>query len=105
MSPRNSDVAVERFFDALVWNWLIGGTDAHAKNYSLLIANGQVRLAPLYDVASTLPYGTHERKLKLAMKIGGDYRVAPLHNNWGKAAAEMGINTGFAYHRQPCCAL
>ena len=66
-----------RFADALIWNWLIAGTDAHAKNYSLLLAGGQVRLAPLYDIASALPYGTHERKLRFAMKIGGDYGVVP----------------------------
>lgn len=49
---------VERFVDALAFNWLIGGTDAHAKNYSLLHASGgRVRLAPLYDLASVLPYG------------------------------------------------
>jgi serine/threonine-protein kinase HipA len=99
MSPRNADIAVARFFDALVWNWLIGGTDAHAKNYSLLLSGGQVRLAPLYDIASTLPYGTHERRLKLAMKIGGDYRIFPFHNTWGRAAAEMGIDTDFAFDR------
>jgi hypothetical protein len=34
-----------RFADALIWNWVIGGTDAHAKNYSLLLAGDQVRLA------------------------------------------------------------
>jgi serine/threonine-protein kinase HipA len=99
MSPRNADIAVTRFFDALVWNWLVGGTDAHAKNYSLLLAGGQVRLAPLYDIASALPYGPHERKLKLAMKIGGDYRVFPFHNSWGKAADELGIDTEFAFAR------
>jgi serine/threonine-protein kinase HipA len=50
---REEDVA--SFRDALVFNWLIAGTDAHAKNYSLLIgAGGRVRLAPLYDVASIL---------------------------------------------------
>lgn len=64
------DEAVARFADALVFNWLIAGTDAHAKNYALLLAGRQVRLAPLYDVASALPYGTHERKLRLAMKLG-----------------------------------
>jgi serine/threonine-protein kinase HipA len=99
MSPRNADIAAARFFDALVWNWLIVGTDAHAKNYSLLLAGGQVRLAPLYDIASALPYGTHERKLKLAMKIGGYYHIFPFRNTWGKAAAEMGINTDFAFDR------
>jgi len=50
--------------DALAWNWLIAGTDAHAKNYSLLLAGNDVRLAPLYDVASALPYGMHERTLR-----------------------------------------
>jgi serine/threonine-protein kinase HipA len=36
-----------------------------------------VRLAPLYDIASALPYGVHERKLRLAMKLGGDDAVFP----------------------------
>jgi serine/threonine-protein kinase HipA len=92
MSPKNADNAIDRFFDALVWNWLIGGTDAHAKNYSLLLAHGQVRLAPLYDIASALPYGAHERKLRFAMKIGGDYDVFPSRNIWGRAAAELRID-------------
>ena len=74
MPPDVAEDAVRRFADALIWNWLIGGTDAHAKNYSLLLAGNQIRLAPLYDIASALPYGTHERKLRFAMKLGGDYR-------------------------------
>jgi serine/threonine-protein kinase HipA len=68
MSPRVADQTLARFFDALAWNWLIAGTDAHAKNYSLLLAGGQVRLAPLYDIASALPY-EHERGLRFAMKL------------------------------------
>lgn len=92
MPRRFADDAVWRFADALIWNWLIAGTDAHAKNYSLLLAEDQVRLAPLYDVASALPYDIHETKLKFAMKIGGDYRVAPIRNNWPKAAQELGLD-------------
>jgi serine/threonine-protein kinase HipA len=36
-----------------------------------------VRLAPFYDLASILPYGRHVdlRKAKLAMKLGGEYRL------------------------------
>src|SRR4051794_8303644 len=49
MPSRESAGAVRRFADALIWNWLIAGTDAHAKNYSLLLAGDQVRLVPLYD--------------------------------------------------------
>ncbi len=92
MPPRTADDAVWRFLDALAWNWLIGGTDAHAKNYSLLLAGRQARLAPLYDIASALPYGIDERKLRLAMKVGGDYRLHPFHNTWPKAARELDLD-------------
>jgi serine/threonine-protein kinase HipA len=91
MPSRVADEAIWRFLDALAWNWLIAGTDAHGKNYSLLLASGQVRLAPLYDVASALPYGTDEKKLRFAMKIGGDYRVFPYDNTWTAAAHDLGI--------------
>ncbi len=56
---------------------MIGGTDAHAKNYSLLIgAGGRTRLAPLYGVASILAYEKYDvQKVKLLMRIGGEYRL------------------------------
>ena len=69
------DEDVDRFLLALGYNWLIVGPDAHAKNYSLLIADNVVRLAPLYDVASALPYSdVHIKKQRLAMKIGSSYK-------------------------------
>lgn len=92
MPPRIADNAVARFADALIWNWIVGGTDAHAKNYSLLLAGNQVRLAPLYDIASGLPYGEHEKKLRFAMKIGGDYRLHPWRDPWPGAAKDLGID-------------
>jgi serine/threonine-protein kinase HipA len=94
MPPAIAEQSVRRFADALIWNWLIGGTDGHAKNYSLLLAGDQVRLAPLYDIASALPYGTHERKLRFAMKIGGDYGVFPRRNPWPGAARDLGLDAG-----------
>lgn len=68
---------VGTFVDALIYNWLIAGTDAHAKNYSLLFGSrAQVRLAPLYDLGSALPYrDMDQRRLTLAMKIGHTYHV------------------------------
>ncbi len=99
MPARAASNAVWRFFDALAWNWLIVGTDAHAKNYSLLLAVAEVRLAPLYDIASALPYGTHERKLRFTMKIGGDYRVLPYKNTWPAAARELGLDPDAARQR------
>lgn len=99
MAPRVADEAIWRFFDALAWNWLIGGTDAHAKNYSLLMAGAQVRLAPLYDIASAFPYDTHERRLRLAMKVGGDYRLTPYRNPWPAAARELNLDVDRALER------
>ncbi len=78
--------------DQVTLSFLVGNHDAHAKNYSLLLAQDQVRLAPLYDVASALPYGTHERKLRLAMKIGGDYGVFPGRNTWPGASRDLGLD-------------
>ncbi|MGH8975813.1 MAG: type II toxin-antitoxin system HipA family toxin, partial [Acidimicrobiia bacterium] len=93
MPARVAEEAVARFADALIWNWLIGGTDAHAKNYSLLLSGGHVRLAPLYDLASALPYDTHERKLRLAMKFGDDYRLHdPRPGTWTALSAQLGID-------------
>ncbi|MDD2708540.1 MAG: type II toxin-antitoxin system HipA family toxin [Verrucomicrobiae bacterium] len=84
-----------RFVDSLILNWLIFGTDSHAKNYSLLIAPGQIRLAPLYDLASAVPY-PHQiqpRKARLAMKIGNQYKLMSIGmREWKKCASELRID-------------
>lgn len=72
----NAREDIKTFADAILFNFIILGTDAHAKNYSLLIAEkNQIRLAPLYDVASALPYPQDVplQKAKMAMKIGSKY--------------------------------
>ncbi|MBI5323055.1 type II toxin-antitoxin system HipA family toxin [Bradyrhizobium sp.] len=86
---------VDTFVDALGFNWLIAGTDAHAKNYSLLLAGGpHVRLAPLYDIASILPYDDVDmQKIKLAMKIGGEYKLSLIGlRHWQKFARETRLD-------------
>ncbi len=92
-SSDQSDVMT--FVDALIFNWIIAGTDAHAKNYSLLIGkHGTVRLAPLYDVASILAYpGIDPQSAKMAMKIGAAYRLRDIGwANWYAFAHETGID-------------
>ena len=82
------------FIQALALNWLIGGTDAHAKNYSVLIgAGGRARLAPLYDIASTLLYDFDFKKLRLAMKIGGTYLLDGISlRHWNKLASSVRLD-------------
>lgn len=82
---------VGRFIDSLALNWVLGGSDAHGKNYSILIApGGQVRLAPLYDLISILPYpelGLPER-MKLSMKVGGESRIGYIRSRHWRRLAE-----------------
>ncbi len=84
----------------LVVNVLVGNGDAHAKNYSLVHEpGGAVRLAPLYDVLSTLALDDRH----LAMRVDGverTDRVTRAHLlgevvGWGVArrAAEETLDT------------
>lgn len=83
---------VERFIRANMFNYYIGGTDAHAKNYSLLIGAGdEIRLAPLYDLSSQLPYPDLIRQ-RVSMKIGDHYDIPRIGiKDWRKLARACAI--------------
>jgi serine/threonine-protein kinase HipA len=91
------DEDVQTFLDAIAFNWLIAGTDGHAKNYALLLGGeGAVRLAPFYDVASVLPYrNVNLAKAKLAMKLGGEYRLRNIGlREWRRLAEDVRTDAG-----------
>lgn len=91
------EVDVGTLIDALALNWVIGGTDAHAKNYSLLIRPGSVRLAPLYDLVSALPYPhwIPYRKAKLAMRVDREYAIHKVRaRHWRALAEHCGLDAG-----------
>ena len=82
------------FARAIALNWIIGGTDAHAKNFSMLIGpSGHGSLAPLYDVASLLPYpGHYAPRLKMATTIGGEARLGYIRaRHWERFAKEAAL--------------
>ncbi|WP_278183392.1 type II toxin-antitoxin system HipA family toxin [Vibrio misgurnus] len=71
---RCADNDCDDFMCFQVFQWLIGATDGHAKNFSIFIeANGTYRLTPFYDIMSAFPTssgrGINTRKLKLAMAL------------------------------------
>jgi serine/threonine-protein kinase HipA len=66
-----------RLLEYVALSFLVGNNDAHAKNYSLLYLphSPRARLAPAYDVLSTIAYRKAKNmSRKMAMKIGGEYR-------------------------------
>lgn len=90
-----AEVDQRRFVEALALHWAAAGTDAHAKNYSMLLGPGQARLAPLYDLISVLPYPREvpPRKAKLAMRLGGEYHLWKIGlRHWQRLAAEAGLD-------------
>ena len=88
-------IDLARLLDAVIFNYLVGNNDAHGKNFSLLYhgsgtAHLALRLAPLYDVVSTVYYP--ELSKEMAMKIGKEYsseRVTP--SDFEKLAEEAGL--------------
>lgn len=59
----------------VLFNVAIGNADAHAKNYSLLLAGDQVRLAPLYDAVPIFLYPQYSQNLCISFS-GNRYRLS-----------------------------
>ena len=89
-----------RLWNMIVFHYLIGNTDAHIKNFSLLYsANAKgIRLAPAYDIVSTSVYESSTRDM--AFRIGGDHSIDNVSRKSFRAAAgECGIGEKMAMKR------
>ena len=75
---------------ATLFNVLIGNADAHAKNFSLMHGDGGIRLAPLYDLLSTLVY--EDLSPRYAMKIGSKGQFKDIRaRHWDAFAEAAGL--------------
>jgi serine/threonine-protein kinase HipA len=81
-----------KVIDWVLFNYLVGNADAHAKNLSILILpNNKTELTPFYDILCTAIYEKLDKKM--AMAIGGEYRPDwVLQENWHKFAESLSIN-------------
>jgi serine/threonine-protein kinase HipA len=95
---RNRDV--NTLLDAVAFNWLTVGTDAHARNYALLHHGQATRLAPLYDMNSFLPYAS-EHPSHLAMRIGFTQSdpAQVSRSDWGELARDCRVDDEFLIER------
>jgi len=83
--------------DAAIFNLIIGNADAHAKNFSLLHIDGAMRLAPLYDLLSTVAY--RDLSPKSAMKIAKKATLEEIESrHWDQFAED--VNIGAPYLRR-----
>jgi serine/threonine-protein kinase HipA len=85
------------FLRAVALNWTIAGTDAHPRNYSILIRpRGVVELAPLYDLASALllPTRTRVPELPFAMSVAGHTTLGGITRSaWEAQAKALRLNS------------
>ncbi|MCC2313994.1 type II toxin-antitoxin system HipA family toxin [Cellulomonas xiejunii] len=92
-TARTARANVDRFVDGLILNTVIAAPDAHARNYAVLLAGHDVRLAPLFDVSTSLPYDPTSRGHTLSMSVDGQY-IAELvtREHWSRFAAENDLD-------------
>jgi serine/threonine-protein kinase HipA len=87
MSPTD----IVRLLDMVVFNVLACNTDAHAKNYSIMIRAGGASLAPIFDVMCGEVWENVTKSL--AQKIAGTNRGDQLERrHWQRFARECGLN-------------
>lgn len=81
-------------WDQVMYAWLIGDEDKHAKNFSVQYPReGPARLAPIYDAVCTLAYPALDRGM--AMRIGRAWQIREVdakavRNQAGRCGLEGG---------------
>ena len=72
----------------LLFNHLIGNSDAHAKNLSFLVDAQGMRIAPLYDLVCGSVYGYND----MAQSVSGKTNFAVIDQmEWVRRAKDCGI--------------
>ena len=89
-----------KLWDTVVFDFLIGNTDCHLKNFSLLYGKdlSSIRLAPVYDIVSTCVYENSSRDM--AFSIGGEYELDKIsRSSFEACAAQTGLGRRIAMSR------
>lgn len=89
-----------KLWDICVFNYLVGNTDNHIKNLSLLYGKDlkSIRLAPAYDIVSTMVY--KNSTADMALSIDGKYNINEIsRESFANAADQVGIGTKIAMKR------
>lgn len=82
---------IQKFMSYLIFNTIACNTDAHAKNYSVMISSDKVYMTPIYDVMCAKPYPHVTKYLAntVAGKREGDYFKG---RHWQREAKACGLS-------------
>lgn len=89
-----------KLWDIIVYDYLVGNTDNHIKNLSLLYSSSLkgIHLAPAYDIISTTIYEASTRDMGIA--IGNQLNISEINEAAFKEEAEKAkLNVNMAMHR------
>lgn len=64
-------LALRNAFSQICLAWITGNGDLHAKNISVIGDDDEWRVAPIYDIPSTLPYGDYTMALSVRGRRDG----------------------------------
>ena len=82
----------EQLLKWVAFNVLVGNADAHGKNLSMIWKSGEIRLAPFYDILSTMVYGNNHDP-DFAMSIGREFNTEKLtRDSWKQMAKFLDVN-------------
>lgn len=86
-----------KLWDILIYDYLIGNTDNHIKNLSLLYSENlrSIHLAPAYDIISTVIYQGSSREM--AIGIDGERNIDRItREHFSNAATDAGLSKKIA---------
>jgi serine/threonine-protein kinase HipA len=101
-SPDEALASARHYIEALAYNWLVYGPDAHGKNYSILLEGAFALPSPLYDISSVLPYPGNAdrdgqfnlRTMAMAMEVNGKYQNnLILGDDWAALANKLRLDS------------
>jgi len=84
---------VQRFWEIVLFSWIVGNSDMHCKNFSLISKDGaQYRLAPAYDLISVkLSFPQDTEEMAMAFEVGGE-KTGFDSRTFFKAFKQSGLN-------------
>jgi len=82
---------IQQLLMFVIYNYLIGNADAHAKNLSLIYTKQGTKLAPFYDLLCTEIHPNVDRKIAMYIAKNKEYRNV-LQRHWFRLADENDIS-------------